>query len=226
MACFRASSLPAQPARNFCGCFASHTRPASGSCTGNHAHVPPDSRKHSMAAVAMPLSTCHQTHRRCCCTEAGHVTSERVARLCGDHLEHCYEAQRLTTHGTTCVSIAWHTEAPAAAANAAEHSPAHAAYGPPCNAAGQPNTVVCSTSTNSVAVFNTATAACVWQQTKGPRRCSNAFTPSLSHVAVYGDPMAPAIELQFLGKFAFLEGHTGKHSSAEACQVFCNHGQA
>jgi hypothetical protein len=43
----------------------------------------------------------------------------------------------------------------------------------------------------------------------GPRRCKNAATPSLSHVAVYGDAMAPAIELQYLkaGKFAFLEGH-------------------
>ncbi len=43
----------------------------------------------------------------------------------------------------------------------------------------------------------------------GPRRCKHALTPSLSHVVVYGDAMAPAIEVQHLqtGKFSFLEGH-------------------
>jgi hypothetical protein len=38
------------------------------------------------------------------------------------------------------------------------------------------------------------------------------FTPSLSHVAVFGDGMAPAIELQHLalGKYSFLEGHVAQ----------------
>jgi hypothetical protein len=70
---------------------------------------------------------------------------------------------------------------------------------------------VCATTTNSIAVFNATTSSCVAQHTKGPKRCSSAFTPSLSHVAVFGDPTAPAIELQLcnMSKNAFLEGHQG-----------------
>lgn len=73
--------------------------------------------------------------------------------------------------------------------------------------------LICATTTNSIAVFNATTSSCVAQHTKGPKRCSSAFTPSLSHVAVFGDPMAPAIELQLcnLSKYAFLEGHQGAH---------------
>lgn len=156
---------------------------------------------------------CHQPTTLCCVSpaETGHVTSERVARLCGDHLEHCYEASRLTTHGTICVSVAYHTDPPAAAPAGGQATSAQAACGPSCSAATEHHLLVCATSTNSIAVFNAANSTCVAQHNKGPKRCSSAFTPSLSHVAVYGDPMAPAIELQLcsLGKFAFLEGHTG-----------------
>lgn len=118
--------------------------------------------------------------------DGGQVTSEKVARLCGDHLEHAYEALRLTTSGTSCVSCCYH--------------------------ALLPNTVICSTSVNSINCYDTAHGMLVSQQSKGPRRCSNAFNPSLSHVAVYGDPMAPAIELQLCScnKFAFLEGPTAE----------------
>jgi hypothetical protein len=44
-------------------------------------------------------------------------------------------------------------------------------------------------------------------------------------VAVFGDPMAPAIELQLCaqGKFAFLEGHTGAAAAAGCC---CGLGRA
>lgn len=43
----------------------------------------------------------------------------------------------------------------------------------------------------------------------GSSRCVAAFNARLSHVAVYGDAMAPAIELQCLwwGKFTHLVGH-------------------
>lgn len=148
-----------------------------------------------------------------CSAEAGHVTSERIARLCGDHLEHCYEAQRLTTHGTTCVSVAFHTETPTAAG---QQAPAQPSWGPACARTGPKQLLVCATSTNSIAVFDAATSTCIEQHTKGSKRCSSAFTPSLSHVAVYGDPMAPAIELQLcnLGKYAWLEGHTGTTDTA------------
>lgn len=154
----------------------------------------------------------HTQHGCCIClAEVGHVTSERVARLVGDHLEHCYEAQRLTTYGTTCISVAYHTAGPAAAGQSTT-------AGQPCSKAAEQQLVACSTSSNSIALFNTATSACIAQHTKGPKRCSNAFTPSLSHVAVYGDPTAPAIELQLCsaGKFAFLEGHTGRNNSASS----------
>lgn len=127
----------------------------------------------------------------CCCwphasADGGQATSEKVARLCGDNLEHAYEALRLTTSGTSCVSCCYH--------------------------ALLPNTVICSTSVNSINCYDTAHGMLVSQQSKGPRRCSNAFNPSLSHVAVYGDPMAPAIELQLCScnKFAFLEGPTAE----------------
>lgn len=139
------------------------------------------------------------------------MTSERIARLCGDHLEHCYEALRLTTHGTICVSVACHTDPPPAAPAGGQAASAQTACGLSCSAAAEHNLLVCATSTNSIAVFNAASSTCVAQHNKGPKRCSSAFTSSLSHIAVYGDPMAPAIELQLcsLGKFAFLEGHTG-----------------
>lgn len=118
------------------------------------------------------------------------MTSERVARLCGEHLEHAYEALRLTTHGIACVSCCYHQDLP--------------------------NTIICSTSSNCIALYDAARILCISQQAKGPRRCSSAFNPSLSHVAVYGDPMAPAIELQLCtsGKFAFLEGHTAEGKTA------------
>lgn len=116
--------------------------------------------------------------------ETGLVTTERVARLCGDHSEHAYDVLRITTHGTACLSVCCHAEAQ--------------------------NTLICSTHSNTIAQYDTARSACISNQPKGPKRCSNAFTPSLSHVAVYGDPAAPAIELQLChcSKFAWLEGHT------------------
>eukprot|EP00882_Tetradesmus_deserticola_P027072 GHRQ01029921.1.p1 GENE.GHRQ01029921.1~~GHRQ01029921.1.p1 ORF type:complete len:422 (+),score=141.94 GHRQ01029921.1:1172-2437(+) len=119
-------------------------------------------------------------------SDVGEVTGEKVARLCGDHLEHAYDALRLTTSGTTCISCCYH--------------------------AVLPSTVICSTSSNSINCYDTAHGSLVSQHSKGPRRCSNAFNPSLSHVAVYGDPMAPAIELQLCScnKFAFLEGPTAE----------------
>eukprot|EP00882_Tetradesmus_deserticola_P025071 GHRQ01027503.1.p1 GENE.GHRQ01027503.1~~GHRQ01027503.1.p1 ORF type:complete len:179 (-),score=49.36 GHRQ01027503.1:119-655(-) len=119
-------------------------------------------------------------------SDVGEVTGEKVARLCGDHLEHAYDALRLTTSGTTCISCCYH--------------------------AVLPSTVICSTTSNSINCYDTAHGSLVSQHSKGPRRCSNAFNPSLSHVAVYGDPMAPAIELQLCScnKFAFLEGPTAE----------------
>jgi hypothetical protein len=55
----------------------------------------------------------------------------------------------------------------------------------------------------------------------GPRRCMVAFNPQLSHAAVYGDPMAPAIELQLLhaSKFAFLEGHMAQVGACMALRL-------
>lgn len=152
------------------------------------------------------LLCCHAVH-----TEVGHVTSERVARLCGDHQEHCYEAQRLTTHGTTCISVAYHTPS-STTTPASSSGGGAAACSASNNTAGEHHLLVCATSTNNIAVFNAATSTCVAQHTKGARRLSSAFTPSLSHVAVYGDPMAAAIELQLCsaGRFAWLDGHVGE----------------
>jgi hypothetical protein len=130
------------------------------------------------------LQCSHNTCTSCVPAESGQVTGEKVARLCGDHLEHAYDALRLTTSGTSCISCCYH--------------------------ALLPHTVICSTSSNSINCYDTAHGSLISQQSKGPRRCSNAFNPSLTHVAVYGDPMAPATELQLCAcnKFAFLEGPT------------------
>lgn len=162
-----------------------------------------DKRTHAMHDGGLPA-------------EVGHVSSERVARLCGDHSEHCYEAVRLTTHGTTCVSVAYHADTPTAAA-------ASAAVGA-CISGGSGSLsqlLVCGTSNNNIAVFNAATSSCIAQHSKGPRRYCSTFTPSLSHVAVWGDPVAPAIELQLCSqnKFAFLEGHTGGEVSHVSVSV-------
>lgn len=122
----------------------------------------------------------------CAVAETGLVTTERVARLCGDHSEHAYDVLRITTHGTACVGVCYHSEAA--------------------------NTLICSTAVNSIAQYDTSRSACISYQPKGPKRCSNAFNPSLTHVAVYGDPVAPAIELQlcYCSKFTWLEGHTAE----------------
>lgn len=112
-------------------------------------------------------------------------------------------AQRLTTHGTTCVSVTYQT--------VASDNSAASAYGMPSCTAVTPAVLVCGTNCNSIARFDPATPACLGQHIKGPKRYSCAFTPCLSHVAVYGDPTAPAIELQLENhtKFAHLEGHKG-----------------
>jgi phage-related baseplate assembly protein len=35
------------------------------------------------------------------------LSAERVHKLAGDHLEHAYEALRLTTHGAVCDALAF-----------------------------------------------------------------------------------------------------------------------
>ena len=110
-----------------------------------------------------------------------------MAKLCGEHQEHAYEALRLTTHGSQGVQCTWTTD---------DH------------------TIAIGTSRNTLIAVNLLSATRVASFQKGQQRFSHCFTPSLSHAAVYGDPVAPAIELQVSGanKFAFLEGHT-----AEVC---------
>lgn len=117
--------------------------------------------------------------------DAGTVKHDKITKLCGEHSEHAYEALRFTTHGS---------------------QPVACMFGP------DGNTVICSTSTNSIAVYDTNAFHRTGSFQKGPRRCSNVFNSSLTHVAVYGDPVAPAIELQVCntGKFIFLEGHTAE----------------
>jgi WD40 repeat protein len=108
-----------------------------------------------------------------------------VAKLCGEHQEHAYEALRLTTHGSQGVQCTWTTD---------DHI------------------IAIGTSRNTLIAVNILTATRVASFQKGQQRFSHYFTPSLSHVAVYGDPVAPAIELQVCGgnSFAFLEGHTSE----------------
>lgn len=123
------------------------------------------------------------------------MTNERAARLCGDHSEHAYDVLRLTTHGSACTSVCYHPETP--------------------------GILVCSTALNSIAQYDIARSACISHQTKGHKRCSNAYNPCLSHVAVYGDPVVPAIELQLThcGKFTWLEGHTAE---VRCCSISCD----
>jgi hypothetical protein len=63
----------------------------------------------------------------------GSLSAERTHKLCGDFMEHVYEALRLTTHGTQCVALQW--------------------------AAGDPELVIAATTSNCIGAWSHLRAA-------------------------------------------------------------------
>lgn len=55
-----------------------------------------------------PCALRRRAPRAAAAADHGSLSLERVHRLCGDNLEHVYEAARITTHGVQCMAIAWH----------------------------------------------------------------------------------------------------------------------
>lgn len=117
--------------------------------------------------------------------DTGEVTKQETVKLCGDNHEHVYRVLRLSTLGCQALRCCFGIE---------------------------PGTLVVSTVTNSVAVygFQSTEARRLSSSVKGMRRSKNVCTPGVDVVAVFGDPVATAIELQWPSSrhFASLQGHT------------------
>jgi WD40 repeat protein len=132
-----------------------------------------------------------------CGADSGPVSYQRVARLCGEHSQHAYDALRVNLHGTTCVGVSFML--------------------------GAPHLLACTTRDNALALLDTSRRRFLGVQPRGPRRLRHVHDGALTTVAVFGDPLAPAIELQLWRgtRYLWLEGHT---TEVRCCAISCDGG--